>query len=177
LRLIAHVLREPMLLMLAVAIAIYVAFGDLAEAGALACSVLVIVFITVIQERRTERALDALRELASPRVRAKRDEAWTVIDARDLVPGDLIQLAEGERVPADALLRGGSPLSIDESLLTGESVSVVRTPDAGASTLGRAGEPGASVFAGTLVGAGNAIAEVIRTGSDTEDGGIGAALG
>jgi Ca2+-transporting ATPase len=139
--------------------------------------VLAIVAIAVIQERRTERALDALRELSSPHARVLRDGEWTEIDARQLVPADIIQLAEGDRVPADALLRSGTPLAVDESLLTGESVSVMRVPDLHATTLGKPGDPGSAVFAGTLVGAGHAEAEVIATGRLTEVGRIGTALG
>jgi Ca2+-transporting ATPase len=79
--LVASVLREPMLLLLLVATGLYVTFGDLAEAAALGASVLVIVAITLVQERRTERALDALRELASTRARVPRDGEWIDIDA------------------------------------------------------------------------------------------------
>jgi len=176
-QIVGAVLREPMLLLLLVATGLYVAFGDITEAGALGVSVLAIVTITLLQERRSERALDALRELASPHCRVLRDGAWSELDVRELVPGDVIQVGEGDRAPADALLRIGAPLTIDESLLTGESVPVVRTPDPAATTLGRAGELGASVFAGTLVTSGNALAEVLRTGAATEVGRIGAALG
>ena len=176
-QLVASVVREPMLLLLLLATALYWIFGDLAEAAALGVSVLAIVMITLVQERRSERALDALRELASPRCRALRDGSWRELDVRDLVPGDLVHIGEGDRAPADALLRDGSPLTVDESLLTGESVPVVRTPDANAASLGHPGERGASVFAGTLVSSGNALAEVIRTGPATEVGRIGAALG
>jgi P-type Ca2+ transporter type 2C len=158
------VVREPMLLLLLIATGLYVAFGDLAEAVALGVSVLAIVAITIVQERRTERALDALRELATPHARALRDGAWRELDARELVPGDLVHVGEGDRVPADAVLRDGAPLTVDESLLTGESVPVVRAPDA-------------AIFASTLVTSGNAVAEVTRTGPRTEVGKIGAELG
>jgi Ca2+-transporting ATPase len=171
------VAREPMLLFLVVATALYVVLGDLAEAAALGASMLVIASITLVQERRTERALDALRELSSPRARVLRDGAWIALDARLLVPGDAIHVGEGDRVPADALLRAGTPLAIDESLLTGESVPVVRQPDAGAQSLGRPGDEGAAIFAGTLIGSGTAVAEVVHTGARTEVGRIGAALG
>ncbi|HEU0035611.1 MAG TPA: cation-translocating P-type ATPase [Kofleriaceae bacterium] len=177
LQVIASVLREPMLVLLLGAIAIYLVFGDLAEAIALGVSLLVIITITILQERRAERALDALRELASPHARVIRDGAWTELDARELVPGDLIHVAEGDRVPADAVMRAGTPLAIDESLLTGESVPVLREPDHDARALGRPGELGASIFAGTLVTSGNAIAEVMHIGARTQVGQIGAALG
>jgi Ca2+-transporting ATPase len=177
LQLAGSVLREPMLLLLLLATGLYVAFGDHAEAAALGVSVLAIIAITLFQERRTERALEALRELATPHARVFRDSAWRDVDARDLVPGDLVHVGEGDRVAADALLRAGSPLAIDESLLTGESVAVLRKPDRDAKQIGRAGEEGASMFAGTLVTSGNAIAEVVHTGARTEVGRIGAALG
>lgn len=177
LQLAGSVVREPMLLLLLLATGLYVAFGDHAEAAALGVSVLVIIAITLYQERRTERALDALRELATPHARVFRDGKWLDVDARELVPGDLVHVGEGDRAAADALLRAGSPLAIDESLLTGESVAVVRKPDREAKAIGRAGEEGASMFAGTLVTSGNAIAEVVHTGARTEVGRIGAALG
>jgi len=175
-QLVFDVVREPMLLLLLVATGLYVVFGDVAEAAALGVSVLVIIAITLVQERRTERALDALRELASPRARALRDGAWSDLNARELVPGDVVHVGEGDRVPADAVLRAGTSLTVDESMLTGESVPVMRTPDAAADALGRPGESGAAVFAGTLVGSGNATALVVRTGPTTEMGRIGAAL-
>ena len=106
-QLVGSVIREPMLLLLLAATSIYVVFGDLAEACALGVSVLVIIAITTLQERRTERALDALRELAAPLANVLRDGAWRAIDARDLVPGDLLHLGEGVRVPADGLVRAG----------------------------------------------------------------------
>ena len=177
LTLVSSLAREPMLLLLLVAIAIYIAFGDLAEAAALGASVLVIVTITLVQEHRSERVLDALRDLASPHARVFRDGAWRDLDARELVPGDLFHAAEGDRVSADALLRSGTPITVDESLLTGESVPVVRKPEHDATSVGRPGEEGASIFAGTLVTSGNAIAEVVRIGPATEVGRIGTALG
>ena len=166
-QMIVGVFREPMLLLLLLATGLYVVFGDVAEAATLGASVLAIVAITLLQERRSERALDALRELASPRCRVLRDGVWQDLDARDLVPGDLIHVGEGDRAPADAVLREGSPLTVDESLLTGESVPVMRAPNT----------TSASLFAGTLVTSGNAVAEVVRTGPTTEVGRIGAALG
>jgi P-type Ca2+ transporter type 2C len=173
---VGGVVREPMLLLLIAATALYLLFGDISEAIALGISVLAIVLITLLQERRTERVLDALRELASPRARVLRDGTWRDIDARDLVRGDIVHVGEGDRVSADALLRSGTSVTVDESLLTGESVPVVRSPEQGVVVLGRAGEPGASLFAGTLVTSGSAVAEVMHTGSETEVGRIGKGL-
>jgi Ca2+-transporting ATPase len=176
LRLIGSVLREPMMLLLLLATGLYTAFGDLTEAAALGGSVVAIAVITVVQERRTERALDALRDLARPSAHVLRDGEWRTLDAGEIVPGDLVHVGEGERVPADALLRSGTPLTVDESLLTGESVPVVRTPDE-TTALARPGQEGNSLFSGTLVASGNAVAEVVRTGAETEVGRIGVALG
>ncbi len=164
-RLLWEVVREPMVLLLLGAMTLYLLLGDTTEAIALVVSVAVVIALTVVQERRTERALDALRTLASPRARVRRDGVWRSIDARELVPGDVVQLAEGDRVPADAALVEGTTLTVDESLLTGESVPVIRHPGA------------AHVFAGTLVGSGDAIAVVTATGPSTQVGQIGAALG
>jgi Ca2+-transporting ATPase len=176
-QIVAGVVREPMLLLLLVAIGIYVVFGDVAESIALGVSVGIIVAITLWQERRTEHALETLRELASPRAKVLRDGEWSDIDARGLVRGDLFQIGEGMRVPADGLLRSGSSITVDESLLSGESVPVARDPDLAACEMDRVGEVGPSIFAGTLVTSGNAIVEVIQTGAKTEVGRIGAALG
>ena len=98
--------------------------------------VFVVMAITIVQERRTERALDALRDLSSPR--ALGHPRWRRIGAspgREVVRGDLVVLAEGDRVPADGLLRRGINLSADESLLTGESVPVRKLPSADAAAL------------------------------------------
>lgn len=176
-QLVLGLFREPMLVLLLVAAGLYTAFGDLGEAIALAISVVAIVAITLVQERRTERALDALRELSSPHARVLRDGAWQRIDARDLVPGDLVHVGEGDRAPADGLVREGTSLTVDESLLTGESVAVVRSPDRDAHALGQPGDSQSAVFAGTLVTSGNATLEVVETGARTEVGKIGAALG
>ncbi|MGE3542721.1 MAG: cation-translocating P-type ATPase [Kofleriaceae bacterium] len=176
-QLIGSIVRQPMLLLLLAATAIYLGLGDASEALALAASVVAIITITATQEWRTEKALDALRDLASPQARVLRDGSWTTIDAREVVVDDVVQLAEGDRVPADLILRSGSPLTVDESLLTGESVPVVHYPNATAATISAPGEQGASVFAGTLVSAGNAIGVAVRTGATTEVGRIGAALG
>jgi Ca2+-transporting ATPase len=164
-QLVWAIVREPMVLLIIAAATIYVVFGDVVEALALAAAIGAILTIDLVQQRRTETALAALRELASPTARVLRDGAWRVLDARLLVPGDAVQIAEGDRVPADARLVDGTLVSVDESLLTGESVPVVRDP-----------ERGDLAHAGTLITSGHAIAEVVATGEHTELGKIGATL-
>ncbi|OFW55328.1 MAG: ATPase, partial [Actinobacteria bacterium RBG_16_70_17] len=167
----------PMFLMLVAAGSIYLFMGEPTDALMLLGFVVVVMGITVVQERRTERALDALRDLSSPRALVIRGGEQRRIPGREVVRGDILVLAEGDRVPADALLRRGINLSADESLLTGESVPVRKAPSAEAGSLDRpGGDDLPSLFSGTLVTAGQGIAEVVNTGAETELGKIGKAL-
>jgi Ca2+-transporting ATPase len=130
-----------------------------------------------VQERRTERALEALRDLSSPRALVIRDGAQRRIAGREVVRGDLVVLGEGDRVPADALLRDGNNLAVDESLLTGESVPVRKSASRTATALDApGGDDLPSLFSGTLVTAGQGLAEVVATGARSQLGRIGKAL-
>jgi Ca2+-transporting ATPase len=172
-----EVAREPMFLMLVAAGALYLTMGEPGDAGMLLGFVVVVMGITVVQERRTERALEALRDLSSPRALVIRGGAHRRIPGREVVRGDLVMLAEGDRVPADGLLRRGIHLSVDESLLTGESVPVRKVPSPEAGALDRpGGDDLPSLFSGTLVTAGQGIAEILATGARSELGKIGNAL-
>ena len=173
----ATVLAEPMLLLLMCASAIYLVVGELREALILVSSMLVIVAITIYQERRTERALEALRDLSSPRALVIRDGVEQRIAGRQVVRGDIVLLSEGDRVPADGILREAIEISIDESLLTGESLPIDKQADRAAQNIGTPGGEGrSSVFSGTLVVKGHGIAEIAATGPRTEIGRIGKAL-
>src|SRR5215471_6364816 len=119
-----EIVREPMFLLLIVSVVVYLALGDSREALILSVSVFVIMGITIFQERKTERALEALRDLSSPRALVIRDGEQRRIAGREVVRDDVLVLGEGDRVPADAVLLWCTNLSIDESLLTGESVPV-----------------------------------------------------
>ncbi|HEY8880667.1 MAG TPA: cation-translocating P-type ATPase [Roseateles sp.] len=176
---VAGVLSEPMFLMLLVAAAIYLAVGDLGEGLLLAGFAAVSVGLVILQARRSERALDALRDLAAPQVRVVRGGVVRRIAARDLVPGDVFLLSEGERVAADGIVREAATLAVDESLLTGESVPVDKRPTHAvlASALPAPGtDTDGFLYAGTLVVGGNATAEVVSTGRNTQVGRIGASL-
>jgi Ca2+-transporting ATPase len=181
-------MREPMFLLLLAAGVLYLAFGDLQEGLTLFGFVLLTLTLTLFQEGRTERAIEALRDLTSPRALVIRDGQPQRIAGRDLVRGDLLKLSEGDRVPADALLLSADGVRADESLLTGESVPVgkrLALPDelAAASTGGSGsrvapgGEEQPMVYAGTLIVQGHALARVTATGARSEIGRIGAALG
>ena len=176
-RLIGQVLAEPMFVLLIGAVALYLILGSRREAAVLALSLVAILSITIVQERRTERALQALRDLSSPRAMVVRDGVARRIAGREVVTGDIVLLAEGDRVPADGVLRVAIDLSIDESLLTGESVAVAKQQDATRQAMARPNEDAAScVYASTLVVRGHGTIEVLATGARTEFGRIGHAL-
>src|SRR5512137_2745354 len=152
LRTLWDVVREPMFLLLLAAGAIYLVLGDLEEALTLLFFVVVVIAITLAQERRTERALAALRDLSSPRALVVRDGERVRIPGRDVVRGDLLVLAEGDRVAADAVLLEAVHLEADESLLTGESVPVRKRVAAGSAPLARpGGDDLPFVYAGSLL--------------------------
>ena len=120
LRMMAEVVREPMLALLIAGGAVYLLLGDLTEAVILLIFASFSVVITVVQEYRTERVLEALRDLTSPRALVVREGVAQRIAGREVVRGDIVVLAEGDRVPADCVLIETHDLEVDESLLTGE---------------------------------------------------------
>ena len=172
-----EVVREPMFLMLVACGSLYLLLGEPADAAMLLGFVFVVMGITIVQERRTERALEALRDLSSPRALVIRDGKQRRIPGREVVRGDLLILTEGDRVPADALLRHAMNISADESLLTGESVAVRKTAATGEVAAVRpGGDDLPFVYSGTLITSGQGVAEVLFTGLRTELGKIGKAL-
>jgi Ca2+-transporting ATPase len=178
-RIVLEVLKEPMLALLLGGGVIYLLLGDLREAIILLIFATVSVLITVVQESRTERVLEALRDLTSPRALVIRDNKRIRIAGREVVRGDLVVLAEGDRVPADAVLRDGDDMQADESLLTGESVPVrkVANRDVAANVSQRPGGDNLPyLFSGSLIVRGAGIAEVIATGPRSEIGKIGQTL-
>ncbi|MBR0712864.1 cation-translocating P-type ATPase [Bradyrhizobium liaoningense] len=178
LRIVLDVLREPMLALLLGAGFIYLLLGDLKEALILLAFGAMSVVITVVQETRTERVLEALRDLTSPRALVIRNSERRRIAGRDVVRGDLIVLAEGDRVPADASLLDAQDLEIDESLLTGESVPVRKRAvnETTADDRHAGGDDQPFVYSGSLVVRGGGVAEVIATGPRSEIGKIGQTL-
>ena len=173
----AGVIREPMFLLLIAVCVIYLLLGDVREALPLMVAVAVVIGITLYQEHKTERALEALRDLSSPRALVIRDGTQQRIAGREVVRDDLLVLNEGDRVPADARLLWSSHLTADESLLTGESVPVrKRVIDEKMPSARPGGDDLPYVYASTLVVGGKGVAEVSAIGFDTEIGHIGKAL-
>ncbi|RCS28936.1 cation-translocating P-type ATPase [Rhodanobacter denitrificans] len=162
---VAGVLLEPMFLMLLVAGGLYLALGDRAEAAFLLSFVFVVIGITLAQERKTQRALESLRELSAPRALVIRGGQEIRVPGREVVVGDLLVLHEGDRIAADARLLGGH-LDVNESLLTGEAVPATKLP----------GEDTGQLFASTVVTKGVGVAEVHAIAGATAVGRIGQAL-
>ncbi len=187
-----EVIREPMFLLLVIAGAIYLLLGDMGDALMLLGFVCIVMAITIYQENKTERVLESLRDLTSPRALVIRDGIEQRIAGREVVRGDLLILSEGDRIAADAVLISCNHFSADESLLTGESVAVHKVQNieippseiALADTFSPATinitPPGGDnlpfVYAGSLVVQGRGIARVLATGQHSEIGKIGKAL-
>jgi Ca2+-transporting ATPase len=172
-----EIVREPMFLLLIVCGGLYLALGDPEEALMLLGFVFVIIGITFYQEQKTERALEALRDLSSPRALVIREGKQRRIAGREVVRDDIVLVSEGDRVPSDATLLVATNLSVDESLLTGESVPVRKKAWDGKQEMARpGGDDLPFVYSGTLAVKGQGIARVHATGARTEIGKIGKAL-
>ncbi|MHB8255581.1 MAG: cation-translocating P-type ATPase [Acidiferrobacter sp.] len=173
---VRSVLTEPMFIMLLVAGGIYLLLGDHAEALFLLAFVFVVIGITLAQERKTQRALESLRDLSAPRALVIRDGREYRVAGREIVQGDVLALHEGDRIAADAQLVQGR-LTVDESLLTGESVPMDKLPNPEIGDLVTSGGNGtAALYASTLVTKGMGFGVVTATGIATAVGRIGQAL-
>ena len=157
-------LREPMFLFLVAAAVLYLVVGDLGEGLFLVVGAIVSIGLVVLQESRSERALAALRQFAEGTARVVRGGSERTIPVRELVPGDVILVGEGERLPADAILLAGDILTVDESVLTGESVPVTKPPTGGRALDVANRQPGGDatplLFAGTMIVRGQGLARV-----------------
>ncbi len=178
LRFCAEVLEEPIFLLLVGAAVLYLAIGDAAEGILMAGCAAVSVALVAVQSWRSEKVLAALKGIVAPRALVVRGGATRRVGAETIVPGDFMVLAPGDRVPADGILREGAGLVLDESALTGESVPVRKRASEGPGPGDAApgGDDTPFVFSGTLVLAGEGIAEATATGPRSRVGAIGAAL-
>ncbi|MHB1415165.1 MAG: HAD-IC family P-type ATPase, partial [Chloroflexota bacterium] len=154
-----------MVLLLLFAGTIYGFLADYVDAAVVLIALAPIILVDIVLEARAERALEKLRNLATPTVTVWRDSQRQVISTEDLVPGDIVFLQEGDILPADGVLFSGMQLTVDESMLTGESQPVVK--DATSRADGR------QVFAGTTLLNGRGIMRVATIGARTRYGQIG----
>lgn len=171
------VVKEPMFVLLVACGTLYMVMGDIQEGILLLGFVFVIMGIEFFQQKKTEKALSALKDMASPRALVLRDGVEKRIPGIEVVVGDLIVLQEGDRVPADATVLNSANLLADESLLTGEAVPVRKSEWDGILTnLQPGGDDLPFVYSGSMIVQGNGIARVSSTGINTEIGKIGKAL-
>lgn len=174
---ILGVVKEPMFILLVACGTLYLVLGDLTEGLMLLGFVFVIMGIEFFQEKKTEKALDALKEMASPRALVIRDGVEIRIAGVDVVTDDIIVLQEGDRVPADATVLRSVSLQADESLLTGEAVAVRKVDwDETAKQMEPGGDDLPFVYSGSMIVLGHGIARVSSTGINTEMGKIGTAI-
>jgi P-type Ca2+ transporter type 2C len=191
-----HVAQEPMFILLAVACLLYFFLGDLTEAIMMLVSIAFVATIEIIQETKSERALEALRRYTEAKIRVLRDGIWMELESENLVPGDVVALSEGERIPADGLVLQQNDLSVDESVLTGESLPVEKMAGAAGVEGGRLkvedkqknttlprplssafDPPFASLlYQGTTVAGGKGVMRVTATGNRTEFGKLGKSI-
>jgi len=165
------VIKEPMFLLLIAAAVIYFILGEPGDGAVMLVFVSAIIAIEAVQEWKTDRTLAALKSLSAPHIRVLRDGCECTIDSAYLVPGDVMMISEGLKIPADGEVLKASDLKVDESSLTGEPESVFKTPDAMDGT--DAYFKKNMCYAGTLVVQGTAAILVTQTGARTEYGRIG----
>lgn len=170
---ILHVISEPMFLLLIVAAVIYFVLGEPKDGAIMLVFVVGIISIEAIQEWKTDRTLNALKDLSAPRIKVLRDGLETVINSSDLVPGDVMYLAEGVKVPADGFVVKASTLCIDESSLTGESMGVWKVTIDNNDNDNNDYWRRDYCYAGTLVTQGTGTILVDKIGLSTEYGKIG----
>ena len=171
-----HHFNDPLILFLLAAAVVAAFLRHYVDAGVIAGVVLINAIVGYVQEGRAEQALSALRSMLAPSARVLREGERALVPVETLVPGDVLLLEAGDRIPADARLLRGRGLRVDESVLTGESVPVEKLADA-VGDAADLGERTSMLYSGTLVAAGQASAVVVATGVHTEIGHIGTLLG
>lgn len=164
--------KNVLILILLIAIVLSAVLGHAVEAIAIAVIVVFAVLLGFWQEYRAERAIEALQEMAAPMARVLRDDSEEEVAARDVVPGDVVLLRAGDRLPADVRLLDAVNLQVDEAALTGESVPVSKSVDPLPATGLAVGDQRNMGFAGTAATYGRGRAVVVATGMNTEFGAI-----
>lgn len=160
------VVKEPMFLVLVIACLLYFIVGEIKEGLMMATAMIFVTAISFYQDIKSTHALAALQQYTQPMIRVIRDGREQSILSAGLVPGDIMLLEEGDLIPADAIILRSNDCSINESVVTGESVPVDKSASAGANLL----------FQGSTVNAGNCLARVTAIGNDTVLGKLGKSL-
>ncbi|WP_344505783.1 cation-transporting P-type ATPase [Dactylosporangium maewongense] len=154
-------LRDPLIVVLLVAMVVTAALRDVSDLVVIALVIVLNTTVGVVQELRADRAVAALRRMAAPHARVRRDGADVSVPAAELVPGDVVRVEAGDIVPADLRVVEAVRLALDESALTGESMTVARSA-------------GDELSAGTVTATGRATGVVVRTGEHSALGRIAA---
>jgi len=168
-----HIITEPMFLLLIIAATIYFILGEPADGLIMLLFVVGIISIEIIQEWKTDKTLNALKDLSAPRVNVLRDGEEIQIASADLVPGDIMMIYEGVKIPADGYIVRCNDLCVDESSLTGEAEGVWKVATDGTKKTSDYWRND-YCYAGTLVTQGTAVVKVDKIGAATEYGKIGA---
>ena len=164
-------LRDPMIYVLIAAAVVTAFLGHIVDTIVITAVVVINALVGFFQEGKAANALAAIRDMLSPTTEVRRDGTWTTLDSEELVPGDVIRLRAGDRIPADLRLFEATSLRVEESALTGESVPADKNtrPVAAGADLG---DRSSMAFSGTTVAAGSGQGVVTATGADTEIGRI-----
>ncbi|MRG45327.1 HAD-IC family P-type ATPase [Chitinophaga sp. SYP-B3965] len=158
------IIKEPMFLLLLVACLLYFLLGNVTEGLMMLGAMMLIVAISMYQEMKSNRALAALRQYTAPKATVIRDEKEKQIATEELVPGDVVLLSEGDQIPADGSVLSANDLTINESIMTGEALPVIKDADA-------------VIFQGTTIDTGKCIIKVTAIGNQTALGKLGKAIG
>lgn len=168
-----HIIKEPMFLLLIVAATVYLFLGELVDGLIMLFCITAIIIIEIIQELRTDRTLNVLKDLSAPKITVIRNGHEQVIASTELVPDDIILVHEGVKVPADGFVIKCNDLCVDESSLTGEAEGVWKTAETGGNQEYWRKD---YCYAGTLIVQGSAVIKVDKIGLQTEYGKIGQAI-
>ena len=163
---ILDIVKEPMFLLLLTATSIYFITGDYGDGIFMAIAIIFVVAISVFQESRSRNAIEALKKLTQPKCKVIRNSQLIEIPTEEIVIGDCVQLEEGAFIPADGIILSSNDFSVNESILTGESLAVFKSNES----------ENKQVFQGTIVASGLAICEVTAIGNKTQLGKIGSSL-
>lgn len=168
---ILHIICEPMFLLLIIAATIYFILGEAKDGIVMLVFVVGIISLDIIQEWKTDKTLQALKEMSESKIKVLRDNKEVIVSSSELVPGDLMFVYEGVKIPADGCLIKCSGLKVDESLLTGESVGIYKGLQNDDEEYKKNW-----VYQGTMVISGTGVVKVLKTGSNTEYGKIGLSI-
>ena len=163
---ILDIVKEPMFLLLFTATSIYFITGDYGDGIFMAFAIVFVMAISVFQESRSRNAIEALKKLTQPKCKVIRNGSTIEIPTEEIVIGDCVQLEEGAFIPADGIILSSNDFSVNESILTGESLAVFKSNES----------ENKQVFQGTIVASGLAICEVTAIGNKTQLGKIGSSL-